>query len=191
MQNSLLAFSNKLIEESKNVKNNLEKLNKAFFQQSLINLNSEELKVNSIHFFRSMGSADTSTTFYCYKSQDEIKEIETDLTNSMKYLTTSHIEFESFIEEELSDEELDNFFIKCEQKYIQWFTRIWHSTNCHENERIKFILIENNSGKSFDLNTMEWVNDAFQNQVDFQQFYSKESNFDNQIAMERILLNYE
>ena len=113
------------------------------------------------------------------------------MTNSLKYLTTEYIEFESFKVDEFTEEQLDDYFIKCEQKYVQWFAEIWHSSSCHQNKRIKFVLIENNSVRTFDLNSMKWVNDAFENHNNSTQFYSKESYFDNQIAMERILLNYE
>lgn len=101
--------------------------------------------------------------------------METDFTTLNQYLTTDYIEFESFIDEELDEEELDKYFIKCEQEYIIWFAELWHSVKCHLNTRISYVLMENNSGRSFDLNSMKWVNDAFEN-IDLKENFFQENS---------------
>ncbi len=190
MSNSLNKFLIKLKDESIVLENNVRQLNKSISSEN-IKLNEKEQKINAIHIFRSVGYADSSASFYNFKSHNEIKEIETELTESIKYLTSSCMEFESFIVDDFKDNELDSYFMKCEQEYILWFSRIWHYSGCHMNHKTKYILIENDSGKSFDLNSMKWIKDAFENQNIMESFYSERSVFNESEARKRISLSYD
>jgi len=191
MEKSLKKFLQKLDQQSEALKVNLNKLNSIFAWHDSSQLNEKEQKINSIHFFRSIGCAHTHAMYYYVKSQEEIIEVDTEFTRSIKYLINEYIEFESFIVEELNSNELEKYLIRCDQEYILWFSEIWHSSDCHLNNRINYILIENNSARSFDMNSMKWVNDAFENLKLKENFYLENSLFQKSLAIERIQLDYE
>lgn len=191
MEKSIKAFLQKLEQESTSLRVNLSKLNSIVSSLNSAYLNEMEQKINAIHFFRSIGYADTNAVCYYAHSQELISEVDTELTRSIKYLIYASIEFESYIEEELNNKELVEYLIKCDQEYILWFSEIWHSCGCHLNNRINYILIENNSTRSFDLNSMKWVNNAFENLDLKENFYLLNPLFKKDVAMKKIKLNYE
>jgi predicted component of type VI protein secretion system len=191
MKKSINSFVNGLSGNTDLMKERLKAINSKFSVINLSNLTEAEKGVNTIHLFRSIDDYATQAVFYNVQSVENIIEVESDFTLANKYLSHDYIDLESYIEDEFNDQQLDEFFIECDKKYLLWLINIYHSVECHLNSRIVYVSVENNSGRSFDLNRMKWDNDVISNVDSNDRYYNSTSKFNTSEALSRILVDYD